>query len=169
MPAVAHQRWAAHRDVLVAAVSRIDAAVQSASDQLTATSEKSATPAFAELADLITAESRTSAPPTYAAATLPLYRPHLAVRDPATSPVTTPSYADAVGYITPVAADYAATPDAPLSQAILNQAQSLGHDYTRILDFVRSQVRTQWYAGAQKAPSRHCARWPATMSTKPAC
>ncbi|HET8940434.1 MAG TPA: DUF6531 domain-containing protein, partial [Rudaea sp.] len=150
MPAVAHQRWAAHRDVLVAAVSRIDAAVQSASDQLAGPSKKSAIPAFADLADLIAAESQASAPPTYAAATLPLYRPHLAARDPATSPAITPSYADAVGDVTPVAADYAATPDAPLSQAILDKAQSLDHDYTRIFDFVRSQVRTQWYAGAQK-------------------
>ncbi len=150
MPALAHQRWAAHRDRLVAAVSHIDAAVQNSSSQLNAISEKSAVPAFAELTSLIAAESRTSAPPTYAAATLPLYRPHLAVRDPAMTPTITPSYADAVGDVTPVAADYTATPDAPLSQAILNQAQSLDHDYTRIFDFVRSQVHTQWYAGAQK-------------------
>ncbi|MCQ4163762.1 transglutaminase domain-containing protein, partial [Tahibacter harae] len=80
---------------------------------------------------------------------LPVHRPRLPAREPLLQPVVLPSYAD-TAEVPVQAADYAASRDAPLSPAILAKAQSLGNDYTRIVDFVRSSVRTQWYAGSQQ-------------------
>ncbi|MEO7323755.1 MAG: DUF6531 domain-containing protein, partial [Dokdonella sp.] len=150
MPAVARQRWAAHRMRIAASVSELDAAAQQLLDAVGhATGNTIALP-IDELEALTANESRNSAAPIYGAATLPVFRPRLATRDPAMSPVVTPSYANSVDDDAPVAEDYASSMDTPLSGVILDQAQALGRDYSRIFDFVRSQVRTQWYAGAQK-------------------
>ncbi|TDR38772.1 RHS repeat-associated protein [Tahibacter aquaticus] len=105
---------------------------------------------FAELDQLLAADAQAEQAPVYGAAVLPVHRPRLPAREPATAPAVIPSYADAEHDIEPQPADYAATPDAPLSPAVLAKARSLDNDYTRIVDFVRSSVKTRWYAGAQQ-------------------
>jgi RHS repeat-associated protein len=150
LPNVARERWAAHRVALRAAVTRIDDAVQRARAALPR-DDGTSLPPLGELDAVLADEARTSASPVYGAATLPVFRPRFAAHDPQTAPAIVPSYADPDNANVPVAADFAAGADAPFSPAILAQAAQLGHDYTRILDFVRSQVRTQWYAGAQKS------------------
>ena len=42
------------------------------------------------------------------------------------------------------------TVQAPLSEAILRQAQTLGHDAVAIFEFVRNSVAPELYAGAMK-------------------
>ncbi|WP_313916959.1 DUF6531 domain-containing protein, partial [Tahibacter sp.] len=88
--------------------------------------------------------------PVYGANPLPVHRPRLPAREPAMTPAIVPSYAIADADVEPQPADYADSADAALSPAILAHAASLGHDYTRIVDFVRSTVRTRWYAGARQ-------------------
>ena len=148
MPAIARQRWLSHRATLVDTAVRIDAAAQNALNALAGSAADTAQ-SFGDLEDLVATELRVNAPPVYGAS-LPVFRPRLATRDPLTSPVITPSYADAEHDDAPQAGDYAASEDAALSPAILQLANSLGYDYPQIFDFVRTQVRTQWYAGAQK-------------------
>ena len=101
----------------------------------------------AELRQWLAADS--AAPAIYGA-NLPLHRPRLPAREPLLGPAVVPSYANSAEEIEAQAADYAASAEAPLSPLILAKAASLGNDYSRIVDFVRSQVRTQWYAGAQQ-------------------
>ncbi len=48
------------------------------------------------------------------------------------------------------AADLSHSDDAALSPVIIAQAQALEYDYVRIFDFVRSQIRTELYAGSMK-------------------
>lgn len=50
----------------------------------------------------------------------------------------------------PVAADLAATIDAPLSPEILAQAEALENDYIRIYEFVKNNIHTEWYSGSMK-------------------
>jgi RHS repeat-associated protein len=80
---------------------------------------------------------------------LPYRREGLAPAAPVTSPTVTPAYGDpnaaAAG-----AADLAGTPEAPLAPEIVAQASSLGFDYVQIFQWVRNQVRTEWYAGSMK-------------------
>ncbi|WP_257388713.1 DUF6531 domain-containing protein, partial [Tahibacter caeni] len=104
----------------------------------------------AELDALLAADAAADAPPVYGANPLPLHRPRLPARDPAMTPAIVPSYANADAEVEPQPADSAESADAPLSPAILDQARRLGNDYARIADFVRSNVRTRWYAGAQQ-------------------
>ncbi|HEX6832042.1 MAG TPA: transglutaminase-like domain-containing protein, partial [Rudaea sp.] len=150
MPSLAASRWSKHRGAVIAAIANLDAAAEQSAQRLAA-APADTLPSFDALQSLIDAEATASAPPIYGAQTLPVYRPRLAARDPSLTPIIVPTYADAAHDNAPVAADYAATLEAPLSPTILDEAQQLGHDYTRIVDFVRSQVRTQWYAGAQKS------------------
>lgn len=70
-------------------------------------------------------------------------------REPRTQPVIQPSYAQP-NAPTPQSADLAGTPDAPLDEAILQQAQALDHDPVRLYEFVRNEITTQAYAGAMK-------------------
>jgi len=150
-PAVVQQRWKSARAALVAAADTFavianDLAVNLKTQRA---DEEFSQARLAELdAALAVLQGGTHAP-TYGA-NLPVNRPRLPARDPAMTPNVVPSYADASQDIAPQASDLGAGDEAPQSAAIQAQALSLGHDYTRILDFVRSQVRTQWYAGSQK-------------------
>ncbi|MDX1430944.1 MAG: RHS repeat-associated core domain-containing protein, partial [Gammaproteobacteria bacterium] len=81
--------------------------------------------------------------------TLPFRRPALTRRSPALEPLIVPVYEDAADAGAEVE-DLRGTAQAPLSQDILAQAQALGNDYVRIYEFVRNEIRTEWYAGAMK-------------------
>ena len=83
--------------------------------------------------------------------TLPFRPLKLAQRAPKTTPTITPTYlTPAESLATPQAADTGDTVDAPLNEEILRQARELDYDYIRIYEFVRNNVRTEWYAGAMK-------------------
>ena len=149
MPPIARTRWADRRSGLLERISRLDDAVKRVADAIAGDPERDSMPS-GDLEALLAEEIASAAPPVLGASTLPVFRPRLATRDPVMSPIVTPSYANAEVEDTPVAADHAVNDDTPLSAAIADQAESLGRDYARIFDFVRSQVRTKWYAGAQK-------------------
>lgn len=145
-PAIARERWLAHRGRMVDTLDRIDAAAKAASASLArGRTTDAAIDALAEAA--LAAVSDT--PPVYGASTLPVFRPRLASRTPVLMPTVAPAYANASDP-QPVPEDYVSTEDAPLSPAIFAQAEALDHDYARIFDFVRSTMQTQWYSGAQK-------------------
>lgn len=89
------------------------------------------------------------APPLLRGALAPVRPRNLAARPPVVTPVIVPSYssqADADA----LPADTEAGPEAPLDQEILEQAQALGYDYVRIFEFVRNEIRSEWYAGSVK-------------------
>ena len=94
--------------------------------------------------------SRTPSP-VLRASTLPFRQAQLAQRQPTLSPTIQPSYlnpSDAAAQ--PTQADLAATDEVQLTDEILQQASSLNYDYIRIYEFVRNQIRTEWYAGSMK-------------------
>ncbi|WP_171092235.1 RHS repeat-associated core domain-containing protein [Usitatibacter rugosus] len=82
------------------------------------------------------------------ASTLPVRPANLPARAPLLIPVVTPVYQSNVSDATP--ADASAADDAPFNAEILQKAADLGHDYVRVFEFVRNEVRTEWYAGSQK-------------------
>ena len=75
----------------------------------------------------------------------------LAAPPPTEGPGIVPSYLDpdATGFDPD---DLTGTDAAPLHPAIIAQARDLDFEYTRIADFVRTQVQTEWYVGSQKGP-----------------
>ena len=62
----------------------------------------------------------------------------------------TPTYLTENSSAEPTAADRTGTVNAPLSKAILNQAEALEFDYIRIYEFVKNNIQTEFYAGAMK-------------------
>jgi RHS repeat-associated protein len=84
------------------------------------------------------------------AASLPVHRPRLIPRSPMLDINVPVSYATSGVEDLPRPEDLAAGVEALLSPAVLAQANALGNDYIAIADFVRTQIRTQWYAGSQK-------------------
>jgi RHS repeat-associated protein len=147
----APSRWAAQRAAVVAQLARVATAAAAATPAVAAGDARTpvAHATLAELADLAAASENDNRA-AILGANLPVHRPRLPTREPAVTPVIVPAYANAAEDVAVAADDYAASTDAPLSPEILDKAASLGNDYARIADFVRSQVRTQWYAGAQK-------------------
>ncbi len=97
-------------------------------------------------------QNKSRAPnPLLRASVLPYRQAKLAQRAPKLTPIVVPSYkysSDAV--VLPLPADTTATVDAPLSEEILRKARSLDYDYVRIYEFVRNEIRTEWYAGGMK-------------------
>lgn len=149
LPADAITQVQQRQQELRARLQRIDAAAATLAGSLQALGKSASIPdaPLAELRELLAVDQTAVA--TYGA-NLPLHRPRLPAREPALTPAVVPSYAISDSDVAAVAADFAAGAEAPLSPLILDKARSLGNDYTRIVDFVRSQVRTQWYAGAQQ-------------------
>lgn len=87
--------------------------------------------------------------PVLRAALLPVRPLALATRAPATSPAIRPSY-EAEQDIASTPEDVADAPEAPLSEEILAKTQELGYDYVRIYEYVRNNVRSEWYTGSAK-------------------
>ncbi len=135
---IARARWRAQVNPLLALLDTLDAAA--AQERATI---------LANLLATIDAQNVTAPLGVYGAQILPQHRPRLLPRPPRMQPDVAPSYASGAD-LAPTAEDLTSTPEAQLSPAVLAQAQALGNDYIAIFDFVRSQVRTQWYAGAQK-------------------
>ncbi len=104
-----------------------------------------ATRLFSILVELAGADNA----PILGARPLPLRRLNLAAPAPIDGPTITPSYLDPDAS-EPGPDDLAGTLDASLHPEIIAQAQSLEFEYTRIFDFVRGQIRTEWYHGSQK-------------------
>lgn len=80
---------------------------------------------------------------------LPLQRGYWAAPPLVMGPSVVPSYQQAPAP-PPVASDLQDSPDAPLHPEIVAKAAELGNEYTRILDFVRGSIRTEWYPGSQR-------------------
>ena len=152
LPAAAADLAATRQQALRAQLQRIDTAAATLRSSLQAQAADAPLGAalVAELDASLAADAAADAPAIYGVNPLPLHRPRLPVREPVLTPAVVPSYANADAEVEPQAADRAESADVPLSPAILDQAQRLGNDYTRIVDFVRSNVRTRWYAGAQQ-------------------
>ncbi|MDP3228421.1 MAG: transglutaminase domain-containing protein, partial [Acidovorax sp.] len=83
------------------------------------------------------------------AASLPVRPLALAARAPQTSPAIVPSY-QSTQEVAAEPKDIADAPEAPLSEEILAKAKELGYDYVRIYEYVRNNVRSEWYAGSSK-------------------
>ncbi len=83
------------------------------------------------------------------ASQLPFRRAALAPRAPVVEPTIVPSYLDAAG-VEPAPSDLASSPSAPLAEEILLQAEALGYDPVRIVEFVRNEIATEWYAGSMR-------------------
>lgn len=89
--------------------------------------------------------------PILRASVLPFRQLKLGARAPALTPTIVPSYANPSDAATaPTMEDLSASIDAPLTDEILAKAKSLDYDYIRIYEFVRDEIRTEWYAGGAK-------------------
>jgi transglutaminase-like putative cysteine protease/triacylglycerol esterase/lipase EstA (alpha/beta hydrolase family) len=71
------------------------------------------------------------------------------LRRPVLTPSVVPAYAQSP-YPAPVPEDVAATPEVPLTLEILDIAAELGRDPIAIHDWVRANIRMEWYDGAMK-------------------
>lgn len=105
--------------------------------------------ALEEVGPALAAAAAPEAHPILRASVLPYRRAGLAPRAPVTAPAVQPSYLDPTG-AQPTAADRTSTADAALAPEILAKAAELEHDYTRIYQFVRNEIRTEAYAGGMK-------------------
>lgn len=87
---------------------------------------------------------------------LPYNQPSFLPRPPVTAPQVTPAYRMAE-LAEPAAADLAGTPEAPVSPLIMAQARAIASatgrshwDPAAIYNWVRDNVRTEWYWGSMK-------------------
>ncbi|NBD96049.1 MAG: hypothetical protein GVY11_06215, partial [Gammaproteobacteria bacterium] len=106
---------------------------------------------FSELRTLLEEQSRPGTSRILGVST-PHHRPRFPQRAPRLEQAMVPSYADADPVIQPedsLPADGESFPD-----AILDKAEELDHDYARIFDFVRGEIRTEWYAGQKRGPAQ---------------
>ena len=106
---------------------------------------------LSELGTLLEEQSRPTTSRILGVGT-PHHRPRFPQRAPRLEPATVPSYADDEPVIQPedsLPADGISFPD-----TILDKAEELDHDYARIFDFVRAEIRTEWYAGQKRGPTQ---------------
>lgn len=93
--------------------------------------------------------SRSTGAQVLRAASLPVRPLGLAARAPQITPSIVPSY-QSTHEIAADPQDVADAPEAPLSEEILAKAKELGYDYVRIYEYVRNNVRSDWYAGSSR-------------------
>ena len=98
---------------------------------------------------MIKQPSRLADRPILRANAVPFGPLNLPPRQPVITPGLVPSYEN-VAETAPAAADHQSTTLAPLTDEIIAKAASLDNDYVKIYEYVRNNVRTQWYAGAVK-------------------
>ncbi|MGE3972168.1 MAG: DUF6531 domain-containing protein, partial [Porticoccaceae bacterium] len=140
------ERWAAADADQGQRLQRIESLLRSA----IGTADKAADPAAsAALRDLLQGLAQPPAARVLGVRDLPLAPPDFAPRSLPTTVTEAPSFANSAA-APGGPADLAAGPDTELTEAILAQARELEFEPLRIHDFVRSQIRTEWYAGAQK-------------------
>ena len=96
-----------------------------------------------------TRQSQQNGAPVLRVASLPVRPLALAARAPRVTPVISPSYL-ATQEIAVAPEDIADAPEAPLSEEILGKAKELGYDYVRIYEYVRNNIRSEWYTGSVK-------------------
>ncbi|REK10492.1 MAG: hypothetical protein DWQ36_04145, partial [Acidobacteria bacterium] len=132
-----------------ARLSAIERALEAIPVDAGAPSRSQAAAALEALHDPIgTASVQTWQPPILGAR-LP-YEPATAQATPPTvEPTITPSYASPSGSA-PAPDDLAGTALAPLAPEIVELAEGLGFDPVRVFEFVRNEIRTEWYFGAMK-------------------
>ncbi len=80
---------------------------------------------------------------------LPYRHANYSQRQLTITPAIVPSYQQTTEVASQIE-DLAATLDAPLDEVILKQAKALEYDYIRIYEFVRHEVKTEWYASSMK-------------------
>ncbi|MGQ0800520.1 MAG: DUF6531 domain-containing protein, partial [Pseudomarimonas sp.] len=134
----ARQRWRAQADPIIRAAEAV------------AVDSRNPLPARLDHLRELMQKSKSTPISVYGSSVLPVHRPRFSVRLPQLSLNVAPSYATSAIEVLPEPEDFAAGHDATLSPAVLAQATALGNDYIAIADFVRTQIRTQWYVGAQK-------------------
>jgi transglutaminase-like putative cysteine protease/pimeloyl-ACP methyl ester carboxylesterase len=79
---------------------------------------------------------------------LPYKHLNYPAREPFDGPAVIPAYQGGNRSITP--ADTAATPEAPLSKEIVDQAKALSWNPVLIYEWVKNNVETEWYWGSMK-------------------
>ena len=108
------------------------------------------TEALAALRTALRATAQVQSDPQILRAALMPVRPlSLAARTPTLSPAVRPSY-EIDQEVAALPEDVADAPEAPLSEEILAKAMALDYDYVRIYEFVRNNIRSEWYAGSVK-------------------
>ena len=123
---------------LAAGVAGLDGSVEQQAKALTALRE----------ALKVTSQMQGNAP-MLRAALLPVRPLALAARAPVTSPAVAPSYEGSQD-IAAAPEDVADAPEAPLNDEILAKTKELDYDYVRIYEYVRNNVRSEWYTGSVK-------------------
>ena len=104
-----------------------------------------------QMRDALARETEVRAPQILRASALPFRTASVTRRAPVTEPAIVASYDNTQDVGPPTdAAELRGTTEAPLSEEIINKAESLSYDYVRIYEFVRNEIRTEWYAGAMK-------------------
>ncbi|RFF32618.1 RHS repeat-associated core domain-containing protein [Wenzhouxiangella sediminis] len=108
-------------------------------------------PGLSDLRTLLDEQTRPRTARILGVAT-PHHRPRFPQRAPRVESATVPSYANAESVVLPE--DSLPADGSSFPEAILAKAEELDHDYARIFDFVRSEIRTEWYAGQKRGPAQ---------------
>ena len=143
---VAFARWQAVDNVQGTKLRALESALRRA--LINAKSDTDAA-TDAELPALLQSIDAQVAPRMLGARALPVASPDYAPRALPAIAAAAPSFANASA-APGSALDLIAATDTEFSDAILEKARSLDYEPVRIHDFVRSAIRTEWYAGAQK-------------------
>ncbi len=144
--AAALSRWQAADQLQGKRLRAIESALQQGASAVKAHDQSSAIEALRPLLGEIDTDA---APRVLGTRDLPVAPPEFSPRPLPTLGSALPSFADSTA-APGGPADRTPSHDTELTETILAKAQSLNHEPVHIHDFVRSQIRTEWYAGAQK-------------------